>query len=42
MLLAGDLLEGDWIAVSAGPDGLVIGDRVAAPNRPAPQDATLH
>jgi ATP-dependent Clp protease ATP-binding subunit ClpB len=42
MLLAGDLLEGDRIAVSAGPDGLVIGDRVAAPNRPAPQDATLH
>ena len=42
MLLAGDLLEGDRIAVSAGPDGLVIGDRVAASNRPAPQDATLH
>jgi ATP-dependent Clp protease ATP-binding subunit ClpB len=42
MLLAGDLLEGDRIVVSAGPDGLVIGDRVAAPNRPAPQDATLH
>ena len=42
MLLAGDLLEGDRIAVSAGPDGLLIGDRVAAPNRPAPQDATLH
>jgi ATP-dependent Clp protease ATP-binding subunit ClpB len=42
MLLAGDLLEGDRIAVSASPDGLVIGDRVAAPNRPAPQDATLH
>ena len=42
MLLAGDLSEGDRVQVSAGPDGLVIGDRVAAPNRPAPQGAILH
>jgi len=42
MLLAGDLSEGDRVQVSAGPDGLVIGDRVAAPYRPAPQGAILH
>ncbi len=42
MLLAGDVVEGDLITVSAGQDGLVIGERVAASNRPKPDDATVH
>ncbi len=42
MLLAGDVHDGDLIRVSAGADGLVIGDRIAASNRPKPDDATVH
>ncbi|MGC1495366.1 MAG: ATP-dependent chaperone ClpB [Sulfitobacter sp.] len=42
MLLAGDVHDGDLIKVSAGSDGLVIGDRIAASNRPKPDDATVH
>ena len=42
MLLAGDLRDGDTIQVTAGSDGLIIGDRVAATNRPKPDDATVH
>jgi len=42
MLLAGDVRDGDAITVSAGADGLIIGDRVAASNRPKPDDAVVH
>ncbi len=42
MLLSGDVNDGDTIPVSAGPDGLVIGDRISAPNKPKPADATVH
>ncbi|MEL6885730.1 MAG: ATP-dependent chaperone ClpB [Pseudomonadota bacterium] len=42
MLLAGDLADGDTIRVSAGSDGLLIGDRVSASNRPRPDDAVVH
>ncbi len=42
MLLAGDVKDGDRVAVSAGADGLIIGDRVAASNRPKPDDAVVH
>ncbi|MEH6524067.1 ATP-dependent chaperone ClpB [Sulfitobacter sp.] len=42
MLLAGDVNDGDMIPVSAGADGLIIGDRIAATNRPKPEDATVH
>ena len=42
MLLAGDVLDGDTIEVSAGADGLIIGDRIAASNRPKPDEATVH
>lgn len=42
MLLSGDVRDGDRIEVSAGADGLIIGDRVAASNRPKPDDATVH
>jgi ATP-dependent Clp protease ATP-binding subunit ClpB len=42
MILAGDVLDGDLIPVSAGSDGLIIGDRVAASNRSKPHEATVH
>jgi ATP-dependent Clp protease ATP-binding subunit ClpB len=42
MLLAGDVNDGDMIPVSAGVDGLIIGDRISATNRPKPDDATVH
>lgn len=42
MLLAGELGEGEGVTVSAGLDGLVIGDRVSASSWTAPQDAILH
>ncbi len=42
MLLAGDVNDGDTIPVSAGADGLIIGDRIAASNKPKPDDATVH
>ncbi|PYG29455.1 ATP-dependent chaperone ClpB [Pelagimonas varians] len=42
MLLAGDVVDGDLIVISAGSDGLIIGDRVGATNRPKPDDAVVH
>ncbi len=42
MILAGDVRDGDRITVTAGADGLIIGDRVAASNQPKPDDATVH
>ena len=42
MLLAGDIGEGDTIQVSAGSDGLLVGDRVASSNRQPPADAVVH
>jgi ATP-dependent Clp protease ATP-binding subunit ClpB len=42
MLLAGDVKDGDTVTVRAGTDGLIIGDQVAASNRPKPDDATVH
>ena len=42
MILAGDVRDGDVIPVTAGADGLIIGDRVSASNRPKPDDATVH
>ena len=42
MLLAGDVADGDSVSVSAGSDGLIIGDRVGGSNRPRPEDAVVH
>ncbi|MBK5934276.1 ATP-dependent Clp protease ATP-binding subunit ClpB [Rhodovulum imhoffii] len=42
MLLAGEVADGETITVSAGAQGLVIGDRVVDSGRPAPEDAVLH
>ena len=42
MLLAGDVSDGQVIQVSAGAEGLLIGDRVSASNRERPDDAVVH
>ncbi|MFY0693380.1 MAG: ATP-dependent chaperone ClpB [Paracoccaceae bacterium] len=42
MILAGDVLDGSEIAVSAGADGLIVGDRVSSSNRQPPEDAVVH
>ena len=42
MLLAGDVSDGDTIPVTAGVDGLIIGDRISPSNRPKPDEATVH
>ncbi|MBT5296118.1 MAG: ATP-dependent chaperone ClpB [Octadecabacter sp.] len=42
MLLAGDVKDGDTIPVSAGTDGLLVGDRVSKSNRQPPYDAVVH
>jgi ATP-dependent Clp protease ATP-binding subunit ClpB len=42
MLLAGDIGDGQRVEVSAGAEGLLIGDRVAKSNRPPPEDAVVH
>ncbi len=42
MLLAGDVAEGQTVTVSAGADGLIVGDRVSSSNRQPPEDAVVH
>ncbi|MES2143992.1 MAG: ATP-dependent chaperone ClpB [Pseudomonadota bacterium] len=42
MILSGDLLDGAAVAISAGPDGLIIGDRVSASRRVRPTEAVIH
>ncbi|MDA7423684.1 ATP-dependent chaperone ClpB [Thalassococcus lentus] len=42
MLLAGDIGDGDIVTVSAGSEGLIIGDRVGSTNAPKPDDAVVH
>jgi len=42
MLLSGDVLDGSTVPVSAGADGLIIGDRVGSTNRQPPEDAVVH
>ncbi|MCX8509440.1 MAG: AAA family ATPase, partial [Rhodobacteraceae bacterium] len=42
MILAGDVKDGDRVAVSAGADGLLVGQRVSRSARPKPEGAVLH
>ena len=42
MILAGDVADGEAVSVTAGADGLIVGDRVAASNRQPPEEAVLH
>ncbi|TNJ41073.1 ATP-dependent chaperone ClpB [Phaeobacter sp. B1627] len=41
-LLSGDIRDGDTVPVSAGAEGLVIGDRLGTSDRPRPDDAVVH
>ncbi|GGE38074.1 chaperone protein ClpB [Primorskyibacter flagellatus] len=41
-LLAGDVKDGDTVPVSAGSDGLLIGNRVGSSGRGKPDEATVH
>ena len=42
MILAGDVLDGATIRIGAGPDGLILGDRVIASRRAKPTEARVH
>lgn len=42
MLLAGDVLDGSTVHVTAGAEGLIVGDRVIASNRERPTQAVVH
>ena len=42
LLLSGDIKDGDTLSVSAGAEGLIIGDRIGATNRARPGDAVVH
>ena len=42
MLLAGEIDEGDTLPVTAGTEGLIVGDRVSTSNRLPPEDAVVH
>ena len=42
MLLGGEISDGAVVPVLAGSEGLLIGDKVGATNRPKPDDAVVH
>ena len=42
MILSGDVMDGMTVKVSAGPEGLLIGDRVSASRRERPGSAVVH
>ena len=42
MLLAGEIGEGDTLSITAGIEGLIVGDRVSTSNRLPPDDVVVH
>jgi ATP-dependent Clp protease ATP-binding subunit ClpB len=42
MILAGDITEGDTLAVDASTEGLIMGDRLSQSNQNPPDEAVLH
>ncbi|QUS36379.1 ATP-dependent chaperone ClpB [Falsirhodobacter algicola] len=42
MILAGDVPDGSTVHVSAGAEGLIVGDRISSSRRDRPQDAVVH
>ena len=42
MLLAGEIDEGDTLSITAGIEGLIVGDRVSTSNRLPPDDVVVH
>ncbi len=41
-LLAGEIKDGETVPVTAGAEGLIIGDRLGTSDRPRPNDAVVH
>jgi ATP-dependent Clp protease ATP-binding subunit ClpB len=41
-LLSGEILDGAVVPVTAGPEGLIIGNRVGSTTQESPQDAVVH
>ncbi len=41
-LLAGDIVDGETVPVHAGLDGLIVGEKRGASNKPKPDDAVIH
>ena len=41
-LLGGEIKDGETVPVTAGSDGLIIGDRLGTSDRPRPDDAVVH
>ncbi len=41
-LLGGEIQDGDTVPVSAGAEGLIIGDRIGVSERPRPDNAVVH
>ncbi|WP_170387484.1 ATP-dependent chaperone ClpB [Ruegeria atlantica] len=41
-LLAGEIKDGETVPVTAGTEGLIIGDRLGTSERPRPDDAVVH
>jgi len=42
MILSGDVADGATVHVGAGPEGLLIGDRISPSRRERPQEAVVH
>ena len=42
MILGGDVMDGSTVSVTTGPEGLIVGDKVAGSIRPKPKDALIH
>jgi len=42
MILGGDVMDGSTVSVTTGPEGLIVGGRVAGSSRPKPKDAVIH
>ncbi|MDQ2066538.1 ATP-dependent chaperone ClpB [Xinfangfangia sp. CPCC 101601] len=42
MLLAGEVLDGSTVTVSAGPEGLIVGDKLIASRRSPPEQHVVH
>ncbi len=42
MILSGDIMDGSTVKVSAGMDGLIVGDHLGTTNRRPPENAVVH
>ena len=42
MILSGDVMDGATVTISAGAEGLIIGDRISASRRAKPTEAVVH